>query len=327
MGGTAFAERRRGVASLLGGGAGAFFALVILAVVAACTSAPFRNPQNALNILRQCSYSGIIALGMTLVIVTGCIDLSVGSMFAFCGVAAVTLVAKLPAGALSEPAVAWLTFAVAALCGALCGALNGALVTFGKLPPFIATLGTYSVFRSLALYIADSGNVTTSCAAITRFGSSYFLGLPTPAWAMLALTAVLGAALARTPFGKHALATGANERVARFAGIDTGRVRFIAFTVIGLLAGFSAFLFLGRLSTISSSNAGMLYELDAIASVIIGGTAMSGGRGNVFGTLVGVLVLGVVSNLLDLWSVNVALQGTVKGLVIILSVLIQRKRK
>lgn len=310
----------------LAGGGGAFLALIVLLVVCSLTNDTFGKTANLLNILRQCSYSGLIALGMTFVIVAGGIDLSVGSLFAFCGVSTVTLLSRLPAGALSDPAYAAAAFGLAVLLGAACGALNGALVTIGRLPPFIATLGTYSIFRSLALYIADSGNVSTSCAAIQTFGRSSWLGLPTPCWFLILLTAVLHVVLARTPFGRHTLAVGASERVARFAGIPVGRVRFLTYLLIGALAGLSAFLFLGRLGTVSSNNAGMLYELDAIAAVIIGGTAMSGGRGAVAGTLAGVLVLGIVSNILDLWHVNVALQGTVKGAVIILSVLIQRKK-
>lgn len=312
-------------------GGGAFLALLVLVVICSLTNPTFSKPANLLNILRQCSYSGIIALGMTYVIVAGGIDLSVGSLFALCGVATVGLLNLIPTTtSLPVPLLVVIACALSLVCGLLCGAANGALVVLGRLPPFIATLGTYSIFRSLALYMADSGNATPASSALSAsligFGSSYWLGLPTPAWILLLLTVILGVHLAATPLGRHTLAAGANERVARFAGIRVGAVRFRTYLLIGALAGLSAFLFLGRLGTISSSNAGMLYELDAIAAVIIGGASMSGGRGTVAGTLAGVLVLGIVSNILDLWGVNVSLQGTVKGLVIILSVLIQRKR-
>ena len=145
--------------------------------------------------------------------------------------------------------------------------------------------------------------------------------------ALLALAALLDVALALTPFGRHALATGASERVARFSGIRVGRVRFLGYLLTGGLCALSALLFAGRLESISSSNAGLLYELDAIAAVIIGGAAMSGGRGTLRGTLAGVLVLGVVTNILDLWGVNVSLQGCVKGAVIVISVLVQRNAR
>ena len=305
---------------------GAWLALAILLAVCALTSAPFRNPQNLLNIVRQSSYSGIVALGMTFVIVAGGIDLSVGSLFAFSGVCALLANAALPA---SWPLAA--SFAVACAAGLAAGlaggALNGALVTLGRIPPFIATLGTYSIFRSLSLYLADSGTIPAGNPLFGRIGGGAVLGVPSPVLALLALTALLDAALSLTPLGRHTLATGASERVALFSGIRVGRVRFLGYLLAGALCALSALLFAGRLESISSSNAGMLYELDAIAAVIIGGASMSGGRGTLRGTLAGALVLGIVSNILDLWGVAVSLQGCVKGLVIVVSVLVQRKGK
>ena len=308
-----------------GSSAGAWLALALLAAVCAATSAPFRNPQNLLNIARQVSYSGIIALGMTFVIVSGGIDLSVGSLFALCGVSALSaeaaVHASLPTGA---------SFAVACLAalatGALGGALNGAVVCLGSVPPFIATLGSYSIFRSRALWWADSGTVPAGNALFGRIGGSAALGVPTPVWVFVLLAAALDVALAKTPWGRHVAASGASERVAEFAGIRVKRVRFGAYVLTGALCAAAAVLFAGRLESISSSSAGLLYELDAIAAVVIGGAAMSGGSGTLRGTLAGALILGMVSNALDLWGVNVSLQGCVKGAVVIVSVLVQRKR-
>lgn len=302
---------------------GAWLALALLLAVCALTSAPFRNPQNLLNIVRQASYGGIVALGMTFVIVSGGIDLSVGSLFALSGVCALLAGAALPAS--WPPALSFAAACAAGLAAGLAGgALNGALVAVGRIPPFIATLGTYSVFRSLSLYLADSGTLPATNPLFGRIGGGSLLGVPAPVLALLLLAAALDVALALTPFGRHALATGASERVARFAGIRTGRVRFAGYLMLGGLCALSALLFAGRLESISSSNAGLLYELDAIAAVVIGGAAMSGGRGTVRGTLAGVLVLGIVTNILDLWGVNVSLQGCVKGAVIVVSVLVQR---
>lgn len=308
---------------LLRSAGGAWLALALLLAVCALTSAPFRSPQNLLNIVRQSSYGGIVALGMTFVIVSGGIDLSVGSLFALSGVCALLAGAALPAS--WPPALSFAVACAAGLAAGLAGgALNGALVAAGGLPPFIATLGTYSIFRSLALYLADSGTVPAPNPLFGRIGGGAPLGIPAPVLALLALAVLLDVVLALTPFGRHALATGASERVARFSGIRTGRVRFLGYLLTGGLCALSALLFAGRLESISSSNAGLLYELDAIAAVIIGGAAMSGGRGTLRGTLAGVLVLGVVTNILDLWGVNVSLQGCVKGAVIVISVLVQR---
>ena len=311
---------------LLRSAGGAWLALALLLAVCALTSAPFRSPQNLLNIVRQSSYGGIVALGMTFVIVSGGIDLSVGSLFALSGVCALLAGAALPAS--WPPALSFAVACAAGLAAGLAGgALNGALVAAGGLPPFIATLGTYSIFRSLALYLADSGTIPASNPLFGRIGGGAPLGIPAPVLALLALAVLLDVVLALTPFGRHALATGASERVARFSGIRTGRVRFLGYLLTGGLCALSALLFAGRLESISSSNAGLLYELDAIAAVIIGGAAMSGGRGTLRGTLAGVLVLGVVTNILDLWGVNVSLQGCVKGAVIVISVLVQRNAR
>lgn len=311
---------------LLRSAGGAWLALALLLAVCALTSAPFRSPQNLLNIVRQSSYGGIVALGMTFVIVSGGIDLSVGSLFALSGVCALLAGAALPAS--WPPALSFAVACAAGLAAGLAGgALNGALVAAGGLPPFIATLGTYSIFRSLALYLADSGTLPATNPLFGRIGGGAPLGIPAPVLALLALAVLLDVVLALTPFGRHALATGASERVARFSGIRTGRVRFLGYLLTGGLCALSALLFAGRLESISSSNAGLLYELDAIAAVIIGGAAMSGGRGSLRGTLAGVLVLGVVTNILDLWGVNVSLQGCVKGAVIVISVLVQRNAR
>ena len=319
------AKLRAAVSRFSGGSAGAWLALALLLAICAATSQPFRNPQNLLNIARQVSYGGIIALGMTFVIVSGGIDLSVGSLFALCGVAALSAEAALPSSA--PPAAAFAAAALAAAATGLAGgALNGAAVVAGKVPPFIATLGTYSVFRSLALWWADSGTLVAKSPVFGAVGGASFLGVPVPVWTFVALAAALDVALGLTPWGRHVVASGASERVALFSGIRVGRVRFGAYVLTGLLCALSSVLFVGRLDSISSSNAGLLYELDAIAAVVIGGAAMSGGSGTLRGTLAGALLLGVISNILDLWGVNVSLQGCVKGAVVVFSVLVQRKR-
>ena len=308
---------------------GPFCALAALLALCALSNDAFFQTQNLLNITRQVSYSGIIALGMTFVIVGGGIDLSVGSLFALSGVAAAVSMR-----AFSAPAAAALGIATdsagvaiglaAAMAAAMAGAgVNALLIVAGRLPPFIATLGTYSIFRSAALLLADSGTVQAGNPALERLGGGSILGLPAPAAVMFAFAAALELLLALTVFGRHCCAVGASERVAKYAGVRTGRVRALTYLLPGVCAGAAAFLFLGRLGSVSSSDAGMLYELDAIAAVIIGGAAMSGGSGTLRGTLAGVFILGVLSNILDLWGVPVNLKGVVKGAVIAASVMMQ----
>ncbi len=298
--------------------------LALLALLAVCclSSAQFRQPQNLLLILRQNAYTGIIAIGMTAVIIGGGIDLSVGSLFALAGGLGVMTINLLPGSAHWACAAG---VAVAMLAGAAGGAINGALVTVGKLPPFIATLGTMSIFRSLILHFGNAGQIGTANAA---FGAmeSRILGLTPSAWIFLALTALGAFLLANTRYGRHLCAVGGNERVARYAAIPVQRVKFWSYTLCGLLCGVAAIFQAARLSSVSSSSAGNGCELDAIAVAIIGGTSMAGGKGTILGTLIGVLILGIISSVLVMWSIAPNLQGLIKGAVIITAVLIQRKR-
>ena len=181
------------------------------------------------------------------------------------------------------------------------------------------------IFRSLTLYFADSGLVSTENEAFRSFGGALIGSIPLPVWVMLILTVLLSVLLNRTRLGRHICAVGSNERVARYSGIRTGAVKYSTYLIAGLTAGVSSLLFGSRLNAVSSTSAGLSYELDAIAAVIIGGSSMNGGKASVWGTLAGVLILGIVSNVLDMWGISVTLQGTVKGLVIIIAVMIQRK--
>lgn len=299
-----------------------FLALAALLVVCMISNEHFRSPQNLVNITRQVSYTGIVALGMTFVIIAGGIDLSIGSLLALAGVSGIMLMGKI-----ADPAAAVLAaFAVTLGIGVLGGVVNGAIITLGKVPSFIATLGTLSIYRSLSLYMADAGTVSSSNDMFRSLGSAAFLGLPLPAWIFFGLAVVFGVILRQTSLGRHICATGANPKAAEYAAIRTNVVRFITYAIAGFTAGASAFLFSTRLNSISSTDAGLSYELDAIAAAIIGGTAMNGGRGSIAGTVAGVFILGIISNALDMWGAPVNLQGLVKGSIIIVAVLIQRQR-
>ena len=311
------------VVRLLKSTGGPYAALAVLLLLCCLSNEHFRNVQNLINITRQVSYSGIIALGMTFVIAGAGIDLSVGSLLALSGALSIMSMNAFPG---SETAAVALAALVAVAVGALGGTANGLLVSLGKIPPFIATLGTLSIYRSLSLHMADAGTVSSSNDIFRGLGSAAFLGLPLPAWVFFGLALVFGVILRQTSLGRHICATGANPKAAEYAAIKTNVIRFITYAIAGLTAGISAFLFSTRLNAISSTDAGLSYELDAIAAAIIGGTAMNGGRGSIAGTVAGVLILGIISNALDMWGAPVNLQGLVKGSIIIIAVLIQRQK-
>lgn len=303
---------------------GPLLALIVLLVVCAISSSAFRSPQNLLNIVRQNAYTGIIAVGMTYIIIGGGIDLSVGSLFALAGGIGVMTINAFPA----SPALGvTLGVVVAVLVGLLGGCLNGGLVTIGKLPPFIATLGTMSIYRSLVLHLGKAGLIGTENASFGGLDGCRPLGIHLVIWVFLLTVAAGATMLNRSRYGRHLLATGENERVARYAAIPVRMMKFSTYAVCGVLCGAAAILQASRLSSISSSNAGLNCELDAIAIAIIGGTSMAGGKGTVVGALIGTMILGIISNVLVMWSIAPNLQGLIKGIVIIVAVLIQRGRK
>jgi ribose transport system permease protein len=295
----------------------ALFALVAVVIFASLASEQFATLRNLLNIARQVSVIGILALGLTLVIIVGGIDLSVGAVLALSGGAALWAL-----GFGDHPVLAVLT---GLAVGLIAGGLNGAMVTWGRIPSFIATLGMLAGARSLILFIADGGSVSNASEAYGAIANSSFLGLATPIWVFAATAAVLHLVMAHTVFGRHVYAVGSNERAARLSALPVARVKFAVYTVCGGLAALGAVIESSRLNSISSANSGLAYELDAIAAVIIGGTRMSGGRGKIIGTVIGVLILGILNNTLNLMNVSPYLQGMVKGLIIVLAVLVQKK--
>lgn len=313
-------QMKRDMKSLIG----PYLALAVLLIACCISDEHFRSAQNLLNITRQVSYSGFIALGMTFVIAAGGIDLSVGSILAMTGVLSILGMNLLPPEMEALGVIAALGICIAA--GTVSGAVNGLLVSLGKIPPFIATLGTLSIFRSLALYFADAGMVASRNSIYRSIGSMEICGIPLPTIVLIGLTIFFAILLRNTRFGRHVCAVGSNEKVAFYSAIPTGRVKFYTYMLIGLTAGISAFLFGSRLNSISSTSAGASYELDAIAAVIIGGSSMSGGKASIVGTFAGILILGIVSNVLSMWGISINLQGLVKGLVILVAVLIQRVR-
>jgi len=307
---------------------GPLIALAILFVISAFASPYFLQTQNLLNILRQVSYTGIIALGMTFVIISGGIDLSVGSMVALVG-GVVILALNWLVGVFGAGGEAWailLALLVGLLFGAGLGALNGLMVTLGKIAPFIATLGTMAIFRSMALYIGSAGVFRSESRLFPDLGMGSVLGIPNPVVVFISLAVVFAIILNKTRYGRYLCAVGSNPKVAKYSAIKVNLTRFISYVAVGITVGFSAVFLSARLNSMSSTNGGLNYELDAIAAVIIGGTPMTGGAGSILGTVIGAITLGIINNMLNMLGVSPYLQGTVKGVVIIGAVLIQRKR-
>lgn len=263
------------------------------------------------------SIIGIIALGMTVVMLSGGIDLSVGSVLALVGV--ITVIALNASGSIF---VAVLT---AFIVGSFAGLLNGLMVAKGKIASFIATLGMMAAARSIALYIADGGSMSGEVSGFTAIANSDLWMIDYPIIIFLIMTACVYILMHKTRFGRYVYAIGSNEKAAVLSAIRVNRVKLGVYSLAGLLVSVAAIIETSRLNSISSSSSGMLYELDAIAAVIIGGTRMTGGKGKIIGTFFGVLILGILNNTMNLMNVSPHLQGLVKGLIIIIAVVFQKR--
>ncbi|MBO8163942.1 MAG: ABC transporter permease [Brevibacillus sp.] len=292
-------------------------AFLVIVIVAALADGNFLSYTNLTNILRQVSIIGIISLGMTVVMLSGGIDLSVGAVLAFVGGIALL--------ALNSSQSVTLALLAALACGALIGFLNGVMVSKGKIASFIATLGVMAAARSLILYIANGGSISGEVEAYTLIANGEIGGISYPIILFLAVTLLVYVLMHKTPFGRYVYAIGSNEKAALLSAIRVDRVKIGVYTLCSSFVALAAVIESSRLNSISSASSGLAYELDAIAAVIIGGTRMTGGRGKVLGTFFGVLILGVLNNMMNLLNVSPYLQGLVKGLIIIIAVLLQKK--
>lgn len=297
---------------------GPLLGLILLSAGLSIASPNFLTASNLFSVLRQVSYSGLIAFGMTFVILIGGIDLSVGAVLALVGI--------VTAGLIQSGMDPILASCVGLLLGAACGAVNGLLVSVGRIAPFIATLATMILYRGIAQEYSQSKPVSINTEGFfNSIGSGYvFDTVPVPVVMMLMVYAVLWFVLKKTRFGRHVYALGGSEDVARISGLKTGRLKVWVYTLSGVMAALAALVVTSRLSS-ASPNAGAMYELDAIAAVVLGGTSLAGGRGWIFGTLVGVVLLGVLSNGLNLLNVSANYQLIIKGAVILFAVLLDRK--
>lgn len=310
-------QRRRSINSFLQV-AGILPILIIICILFALLTPNFLSAGNAVNILRQASINIVLATGMTFVILTGGIDLSVGSILAVSAVVGV-LVSLLPA-------IGWLAIPVALLTGLVLGLINGALITFLNLPPFIVTLGTLTALRGAAYLVANGTTVINRNLNFAWIGNSYVVFLPWLVIIALLVVAVSWFVLRQTVLGIQIYAVGGNERAARLTGIKVNRVLLFVYGVSGLLSGLAGVMSSSRLYS-ATGMLGQGYELDAIAAVILGGTSFTGGIGTIIGTLFGALIIAVLNNGLTLLNMSYFWQLVVKGLVIIAAVIIDRLRR
>ncbi|WP_431522467.1 ABC transporter permease subunit [Shinella zoogloeoides] len=292
---------------------GILMVLVALVLLMAIIAPNFNRVDNLLNIARAISINAILAAGMTVVILTGGIDLSVGSTVAVSGVVAViAAIAGVPA-----PLAVLLGMAV----GALCGLVNGWLTAYLALAPFIVTLGTMTFLRGLAYTITDGQPIVSSSLNFRDLGNGYVGPIPVPVIVMVVVYAVIWFVLERTRYGRHVYAVGGNAEAAKLAGVRVKRVITSVYVLAGACAGLAGVIFAARVIS-AQPTAGTGYELDAIAAVVLGGTSLAGGRGRIVGTLIGSVILGVLSTGLILLNVQFFTQLLIKGVVIILAVAI-----
>jgi ribose transport system permease protein len=298
---------------------GPLIGLIIITFVLAIVSDNFMTVDNLLNVMRQVSINALIAFGMTFVILTGGIDLSVGSILALSS----AITASLLAGGM-DPI---LSILIGLLAGAIMGAINGFIITKGKVAPFIATLATMTIFRGLTLVYSDGRPITglSDSALFEMMGKGYVSWIPVPVIYMMVAYFVLYFILKKTTFGRRVYAIGGNEEATILSGIRVDRVKIWIYSITGLLSALAGIILASRLNS-SQPTAGASYELDAIAAVVLGGTSLSGGRGWIFGTLIGALIIGVLNNGLNIMNVSSFYQQVVKGGVILLAVLLDRKK-
>jgi ribose transport system permease protein len=293
--------------------------LVLLCIAFSFLSEYFLSLQNFLTVATQTAVIAIIAIGQTYVMITGGIDLSIGSNMALAGMStALCLQAGIPA---------FIAIIAGLAAGALVGLINGAFVAFGKLPPFIATLGTMTAIRGVSLTLTAGIPISGLPKAFTVWGTDASLGIPHPVYVMAALTIIFGFILAKTRPGRHVYAAGSNYEAARLSGVNTRRVIVMVYVFSGLLSAFAGLIMAARITT-AQPTAGDGYELDAVASSVIGGTSTMGGEGTVAGTFIGAFVIGILRNGLNLIGVSPFIQKIVIGIVIVASVFLDRiKRK
>jgi ribose transport system permease protein len=313
-------------------GYGPVAALILLCIAGGLLNPDFATLDNMMNVLTRTAFIGIIAVGMTFVIVSGGIDLSVGSMAALIAGAMIMLMNALAGAAqpLSPLATVLLGIALALLLGGVLGSAHGMLVTRGRIEPFIATLGTLGIFRATLTWLSDGGALTLDSTVADVYSPVYYqslLGVPVPVWVFLLVAAGGAVILNRTAFGQHVQAIGSSEQVARYAAIRVDKVKLLTYLLLGICVAIATILYVPRLGS-ATPTTGILWELEAIAAVVVGGTSLKGGSGRIVGTVIGAILLSVIGNIVNLTSIiSVHLNAAVQGVVIIAVAYMQRGRR
>ncbi len=303
-----------------------FIALALLLVLGAITNPNFISIDNLLNVMTRAAFIAIIAVGATYVISSGCLDLSVGSMAAF---VASMMILFINSGVIADPVIMLIAAIMLALVlGAACGLLNGLITTVGRIEPFIATLGTMGIYRGLTTWLSQGGAITLRNPDIQSLYrpaySGNLLGVPVPVIVIFVTAALAAFVLYRTRYGRHLLAVGSSEDVACYSGISVKRVRTIAYVVQGLCVAVAVLLYVPRLGS-TTAQTGMMWELNAITAVVVGGTVMRGGVGRIWGTICGAFILEFVNNIMVLSNfISEYLIGAIQGSIIIIAMLVQR---
>lgn len=297
---------------------GIVIALLLIIGLLSIISPSFLTFNNIMNVLRQVSINGLLAIGATFVILTRGIDLSVGSILAFSGVVTASLV---QGGAYPD----WIAILAGLFAGLMLGLVNGIVVAKWYVAPFIVTLGMMSAARGLTFVYSDGRPIPGLSESFKWIGGGTLIGVPVPVWVLLFVFALSWFVLYRTRIGRYVYAVGGNEESALISGVNVKRVKIIVYSISGLLAGLAGIILTSRVTS-GLPQAGSSYELDAIAAVVIGGTSLAGGKGRLWGTMIGVLLIGVINNGLDLLNVSSYYQLIVKGLVIVVAVLIDSQK-
>lgn len=298
---------------------GSLAALAVIVIILGILSPEFRTVSNFLSLVRQSSINGLIAFGMTVVILTGGIDLSVGSILALCTAVCAMMI--------SSGVNVGLAMTAALVSGAVLGCIGAVMIAYGKIQPFIATLVTMTIYRGVTMIITGGKPISKlgDNKLLTGIGRGVFLGIPVPVWILAVIFFIFLFILKKMIIGRKIYAVGSNDKAAALAGVNINGVKILVYSISGFMSALAGLILLSRLGS-AQPTLGDGYELDAIAAVAVGGTSMSGGRGQIYGTLIGVLIIAVLNNGLNIMGVSSYYQEVVRGIVILLAVLTDRKR-